>query len=238
MLRLSRAALAIVVLAASAVAAGAQQPLQLEIRNGQVTLEAQNIPLRAILTEWARVGGTSVIGAERLAGPPVTVELTRVPERQALEILLRNTSGYMLALRPAGIQGASAYNRILIMPPSTAPRALSTPAVAAAPRLPVPEPDDADEEPQDVTLQGPVAAPRPGAPVRLPTVSGQNTPVVITQPPAPLPVPEAGTPGSSSPGVVVISPSNPFGMPAGSSAQPGTISPVPPAPPQPRTDPD
>ena len=205
-------------------AAAAQAPLSLQIHDGQVTINAQNVPLRTILTEWARVGGTNVVGAERVTGAPVTVELTGVPERQALEILLRNVSGYMIAMRPAGSRGASAFNRILIMPPSAAPRALPPQPAGAALRgapapVPVPTPDADDDTPQD-TGEGQA---RPAPPVRLPTVNGPNLPT-----PAPLPVPETTPPvPQPTPGSVVVTPNNPFGLPAGSSSRPGTITPVP-----------
>jgi hypothetical protein len=213
MLRLSRFVLGLSVLAFGATTAVAQQPVALDMRDGLVTIKADNVPLRAILTEWARVGGTNVVGADRIVGAPVTIEMTNVPEHQVLEVLLRNTSGYMLATRPAGVPGASAYNRILIMPPSTAPRALPVQAVAPS-RLALPDDDNQDDGPPNVQ--------RPGTPVRLPTVSGAPTP-------PPLPVPETPepvvSPGSAP--AVIVTPSNPFGLPVGSSSQPGVIVPVP-----------
>jgi hypothetical protein len=201
---------------------GAQQGLVLEIQSGTVTLKAQNVPLRTILTEWARVGGTNVIGADRIAGTPITIELTGVSERQALDILLRNSSGYMLGLRPAGVEGVSAYNRILIMPPSTAPRALPvanpTAGLNRVQVLPPESPDDGnDDGPGGV---GPV--------VRMPTVTGQNVPF----PPSALPVPDADGPVARPQPGVVVTPLNPFGLPPGSSSTPGVVSPPPPQAPQ------
>ncbi|MEQ1758278.1 MAG: hypothetical protein ABL986_08170 [Vicinamibacterales bacterium] len=230
MMRVSRLALGFALPLVFASLSAAQDPLLLQIRNGQVTLKAQNVTLRTILTEWARVGGTNIVGADRAGGAPVTIELTEVPERQALDVLLRNVSGYMLAMRPTGVQGVSAYNRILIMPPSAAPRALPPQAAAVAPRFQQANPtDDADDIPPDVVLEGPGGG-RPGQPVRLPNVTGGP-------PPAPLPVPETSGPEpSQTPGVVVVGPGNPFGVPAGSSSQPGVISPAP-APTLPRPEP-
>src|SRR5687768_2788930 len=97
------------------------QAVTLRFHDGLVTLRAQNAPLRAILAEWARLGGTTVVNAERVAGGPLTLELNGVPEAQALGILLRNVSGYMAATRAAGTPGASLYDRILILPTSSAP---------------------------------------------------------------------------------------------------------------------
>jgi|CXWL01.1.fsa_nt_gi hypothetical protein len=224
MLRVSHLVFGFVLLVASAGIVAAQEPLALEIRDGQVTIKAQNVPLRTILTEWARIGGTSVVGAERVSAAPVTIELTEVPERQALDVLLRNVSGYLLALRPTGAQGVSAYNRILIMPPSAAPRALPQPAAGIAPRLPQTNVDtDDDDDPPEPVFEGPAGPPRPAGPaLRLPNVTGQN---VAT--PARLPVPDTAAPVPPQPAGVVVTPGNPFGVPAGSSTRPGTITPTP-----------
>jgi hypothetical protein len=101
--------------------------LTLTMNQGSVTVVAERVSLKQILAEWARVGKTTIVGAERLSGPPLTLHLENVPERQALETLLRSAAGYMAAprLQPAA-PGASLYDRILILPTSTAP------AVAAA----------------------------------------------------------------------------------------------------------
>lgn len=111
-------------------APSAAQQLTLQIQDGLVTLDASNVPPRQILAEWARVGGTKVVGAEKIVGSPVTLKLARMPERRALDIILANVAGYMAAERQAaGPAGASAYDRILILASSTAPA-----QAAAAPR--------------------------------------------------------------------------------------------------------
>lgn len=115
--------------------AGVEQPVQLQFQGGLVTLRAQNAPLRTILAEWARLGGATIVNGDRVAGPPVTLELVGVPERQALDVVLRSVAGYMLAPRRAGAGGASAFDRIMILPTSVAPRnPPPTPAAATAPR--------------------------------------------------------------------------------------------------------
>jgi hypothetical protein len=231
MLRVTRLVFALVLFAG---VAGAQEPLSLQIRAGKVTIKAQNVPLRTILTEWARVGGANVVGADRVAGAPVTIELTDVPERQALDVLLRGVSGYMLALRPAGTSGASTFNRILIMPPSAAPRALPPQAGGVPTRVtPVNAPDnDNDAFPEGVP-EAPPGPARPGGPgVRFPNVVGQNTPT-----PAPLPGTETASPVPATPPAIVVTPGNPFGVPVGSSSRPGVVAPVAPQPqPGPRPD--
>lgn len=98
------------------------QQLKLEINDGRVTLEAQNTSVRQILAEWSRVGGAKIVNAEKVTGAPVTLQLRGVPERQALDTILRGVSGYMLAARRDGNTGVSAFDRILILPTSSAPR--------------------------------------------------------------------------------------------------------------------
>jgi hypothetical protein len=116
---------------ASALPAGAQQ-LKLDIKDGRVTLEATSVPVRQILTEWARIGGTKVIGGDKVAGAPMTLKLVNVTEQQALDILLRNVAGFMAAPRLASAApGASRFDRILIMATSSA-----APSVASRPNAP------------------------------------------------------------------------------------------------------
>ena len=100
--------------------ASAQQ-LTLTFHEGRVTLDAAAVPVRTILSEWGRLGGTKVVGAERIAGAPLTIHLENVTEAQAFEVVLRNVAGYMAAPRSAAAAvGASSYDRILVMPTSAA----------------------------------------------------------------------------------------------------------------------
>ena len=210
----------------------AQQPLRLSITSGRVTLHAQNVPVRMILDEWARLGGARVINGERITSPPVTLDLENVPERQALDIILRGVSGYMLAARTTGAAGASMYDRIVILPTSVAPRnSPPTAPVFNAPQAGVPRPalvrpgivpgtddDQADDNNDGVPLARPVPIPRPvvgpnGVPIGAPVI-----------PPAPV-LPDAQQ--QQVPPPVTTSPSNPFGLPAGSSTRPGVITPAP-----------
>ena len=69
------------------------QHLQLQMQNGLVTLDAQNVSVRQILAEWARVGGARIVNGEKVMGAPVTLQLNGVPERQALDTILRGVSG-------------------------------------------------------------------------------------------------------------------------------------------------
>jgi len=103
----------------AAAPAGAQQ-LKLVFNAGRVSVDAAAVPVRTILNEWAKLGGTKIVGAERIAGAPLTLKLDDVPESHALEIILRSVAGYMAAPRGA-MPGASMYDRILVMATSSGP---------------------------------------------------------------------------------------------------------------------
>jgi hypothetical protein len=227
-----------VVLIGCAALVRAQQPLRLQIAAGRVTLHAQNVPVRTILTEWARLGGAKIVNGDRVVGAPLTLDLENVPERQALDIILRGVSGYMLAAREPGAAGASMYDRIMILPTSAAPR---TPApTTPGPILPnapglgrpigpprVPGDQDDNDGPNGVAGNDDgVPVPRPVALRPTPNPTGFNS----------VPLPPIGTPEETPPKTapgVVSTPANPFGVPPGSSTMPGVIAPPPPASPPP-----
>ncbi len=116
-----------------AAPAGAQQ-LKVSFDNGLVSVDATAVPVRQILNEWAKQGGTKVVGVERITGAPLTIKLIDVPESRALEVILRSVAGYMAAPRASGT-GASMYDRILVMATSAAPAAAAA-AAAARPTAP------------------------------------------------------------------------------------------------------
>jgi len=235
-LRVFSAAVLFSVLAAPAGAQG----VKLQFNAGQVSLSAQNAPIRVILQEWARLGGATIINGDRVAGPPVTLELTGVPERQALDVVLRSVAGYIVAPRRAGSPGASAFDRIMILPTSVAPRTPAAPAAAA--RGPITRPGVVAQlpAPTDNGVEPGVDA---GDPLEEPSqlIQGRDPRVVrppfVMRPPAPEPaetddgVDEAEN-ENAAPAGVKPTPTNPFGVPAGSSATPGVISPAPPLTPQ------
>ena len=106
--------------------------VQLTIRDGLVTLEAKDATLREILAEWARVGQTRVVNGESVAGGPLTLQLTDVPERRALDTLLRSAAGFIAAPRPVLQPSLSTYDRIVLMP-GVRPAAVPGAAQAASP---------------------------------------------------------------------------------------------------------
>jgi hypothetical protein len=86
------------------------------IRDGRVTLVARDATLRQILAEWARVGQTRIVNLERVPGGPVSIDLTDVPESQALRIVLRSLGGFMAAPRAVPDVTLSRFDRIVVMP--------------------------------------------------------------------------------------------------------------------------
>jgi hypothetical protein len=216
-----------VVFICGGIAVGAR-PAAAEVRvtmdAGRVTLSAKNATIGQILAEWAKVGQTKIVNGERVGGGPMTLELTNVPEVEALEILLRSAGGYVLAPRQANTANASRYDRILILPPSTTP---AGPARVAGTPVQRPQPRAVPPPPPGLTLQQPSADDN-DEPAERPTVQNGRTPVFNTfpqaapqraDPPAPAaPATSVTAPvGVSVPGMVVPTP-----QPAG---QPGVATP-------------
>ena len=203
----------------------AGQSVKVSFNGGKVDLSAENATVRAILNEWARVGGTRVVNAERVAGPPITVEFKGAYEQQALESLLRGVSGYLVGQRvTAGSATSSGFDRIVILATSTAPRpAAVTPAVSRPPgpqplrRLPTPsfelqDEPDADDPNVGAAVAG-AAGPRPETPADLRRRLGQLL--------------EADDDDNDNePPPATSTPANPFGVTTG-AARPGVIMPVP-----------
>jgi hypothetical protein len=148
----------------------ASAEVQLTLRDGRVSIKATNATVREILAEWAKVGQSRIVNADRIVGAPLTLELSNVTEGQALDVLLRSVASYMAAPRPTAIANASQFDRILILPTSTPPR--TTAAAPTPPPFPQPQfnppPDDQDDQrPQPATgPRGPVfnTFPQPGQP--------------------------------------------------------------------------
>jgi hypothetical protein len=217
---------------AAAVTAQAQT-VKVEFLMGKVNLTAQNASVRTIINEWARVGGARVVNPERLSAVPVTLQLTGVPERQALDILLRDVGGYMLGPRQTElVPGVSAFDRLMVVTATAGPAprpapagsfnqvqrpATQSPPFRRPPAAAPPEPEGESE---------PISEPQPDEPGQGGVPNRQNVRPAVMPPlpqaevPPPTPAP-APTPG------------NPFG--AQGVSRPGIITPVPqPTPPQQR----
>jgi hypothetical protein len=162
----------------AALALGVSRPvaageLKLSMQNGRVTIVADNVPLRQILQEWARVGQTKIVNADKMSGPNITLQLTDAPERDALDILLRSASGYIAAPRAVPVANAAYYDRVTIMASSRAPAVtasqMNPPTFQRQPVQPI---DDTDEpinvnmppqpQPNPVVGQFPGMPPQPG----------------------------------------------------------------------------
>ena len=217
--------------------------LTLSIRDGVVSIDAQDVTLRQILTEWARIGKTRIINVERITGGPMTVKFDGVPEKQALDIVLRSIPGYMALPRATQVADASLYDRILIMATTTAVAA-SRPQQPAPgfpgmqsgmsggpggtftqlrPNAPAPLSPGVLPEQPNVGEQADDPAMAAAAAAGLIPVPGFNPgPTSLA---APLMAPGAQRPAATPPGVGA--PTNPFNVPVG-TAQP-TLAPPPPA---------
>jgi hypothetical protein len=145
MLKSMLPAVAVVALAASSAAAQTATPgVSLTIRDGRVTLKAEQASLRQILAEWERQGQVRVVGADKLVGAPVTLTLVDMPEKQALEIVMRGVPGYMAIDRVAQADtpaGPSRFDRLVVMaraatPVAAGPASLSGPRGMPAPAQP------------------------------------------------------------------------------------------------------
>ena len=216
--------------------AAAFADVRLTIQNGQVTLVAKDATVRQILTEWARVGQTKIVNVERIPGGPLTLEFQNMPEEQALDVLLRSVSGYMVAPRAQDVATLSRFDRIIVMPTSVAPRA---PVMAAAPASPVfqqPQfaqpPQPADDEPDDPVPNA--AAQNPRGPVfnafpppQVVNPQGGSSAVPGFTPPTPVVAPGQQRPAGASFGAF---PGGPGAQATAGVAVPGTIV-QPPAPP-------
>ena len=121
------------------------------MQDGRVTLIADNVPLRQILQEWARVGQTKIVNAEKMNGPNLTIQLVNMPERDALDILLRSAAGYIAAPRPVALPGAAIFDRVTIMATSRAPAATASAAPPPTFQRP-PQPIDDGDEPINVAM--------------------------------------------------------------------------------------
>lgn len=213
-----------------AAAGTAHADVRLTMHDGLVTIVAKDATVRQILAEWARVGQATIVNADRIAGGPVSFEFTDVPEKQALDIILRSINGYFVAPRPTVVPNAARFDRIVVLPAAAQPRVLT----ASAPPPPLPQPNrfqlppapDADDPitsaVNDPSLRVPVVnqfnppyPPPPGAPD-----SGRAAPATFAAPTAPV--------GTSAPGMVLQPPPPQPGQPQMPGAPP-PVSGVPPA---------
>jgi hypothetical protein len=203
-------ALSAVFLAASVSSATAE--VQISLENGRVTLTATNATVREILAEWARVGGTTVVNAERIPGGPLTLQLTGMPEHEALDLLLRSVTGYVAAPRPQPAANLSRYDRILVLATPAMARTPVTASSAPAPvfQQPAFDPQSGLDDSDPSVVQAPRGPLFPTAPRVVIDDQGD------VPPPEPIVVP-----GVQRPQV----PGDAFAAPTGTFAAPATTQP-------------
>jgi hypothetical protein len=168
--------------------------LKLTMQNGRVTIIADNVPLRQILQEWARVGQTKIVNVDKMNGPAISLQLINAPERDALDILLRSASGYIAAPRPVQIANAAFYDRVTIMATSRPPAATATQMAPPTFQRPPVAVDDSDE-PINVAMPPPQGNPVVGQfPGQYPGQVGQFPGMPQQQPGLMPPMMQPGAP--------------------------------------------
>ena len=166
MQKIFRSVLAVACLGLTAGTALAGE-VKVTLNQGLVTIIAEDAPISRILAEWARVGQTKIVNGEKMM-QVVSLQLVDMPERKALDIILRSASGYMAAERQTPVAGGSAFDRIMILPYSRPPAASSLPATGSAPapfqqQQPRPMQIDPDDQPHTTPVMPPGMGPGPNA---------------------------------------------------------------------------
>ena len=161
----------------------AHADIQFSIRDGRVVLVASDATIADIMAEWAKIGHTKIVNADKLPKDVVTLELRNVSERQVLDILLRTTSGFIAALRDIGDPNASLFDRIIIMPPSVAPPPTVNASVAPQnprPRAPAMPVQEEPPPPQLQAAEDPTPPDDVPPPVMVESVLPQGPPAAFT----------------------------------------------------------
>lgn len=139
-------------LAAGEVAA---QKLSLRVEQGLVTLDADNVTVDEILARWSTVTGLNVVSKNgRGSDMPVTLRVAGMSEREALALVLRDLSGYIMGERRDPLTGLVTIDRLMILPDSAAqasplpPARVPAPPIRRAPvfEIQVPSPPASDDD--------------------------------------------------------------------------------------------
>jgi hypothetical protein len=121
----------------SSLTMGAAPAVRLTFKDGLIWLSANDATAAQILAEWSRVGGTTIVNAERISGPPLKLELNGVLEMEALEILLRPAGGFIAAARVSppsrDVSQLSGVEQITLLPANARPMIPAPPAGTAPP---------------------------------------------------------------------------------------------------------
>ena len=189
-------------------------PVSADVRvsfaNGRVTVIAENATVREILQEWARVGGSTFVDADKIpALERLTIRLENQTELDAIDVLLRSVAGYMVTPADADSTVVSSVARVFILPTSKPVAYIPPPDAdieagddAAPARVTVMPPRPDDDGPVRVQTPPAIAAPASASP------AGQASPLLNNTSTQAAPGPN-GAVTSSRPGVVINSPSGP-----------------------------
>lgn len=194
-----------------------EQTLSLRIQDGRATLDARDVTVKQILDEWARQTGAIVVGGDSgVSSERVTLYLAAVPERAALDLVLRQMSGYILA--EGRVNGsAPTIGRIFIMP-----RTPTAQGQSVAPSLLSPLVAERDVADPLVVVDQALGMPQAGlaGPEQelVDIAEGLRDQPTDSQP---------QTKGREAAKALPVTPARPFGV-SGSSVRPGIVSPVPP----------
>ena len=97
------------------------QTLSLRLDDGAVTLHATNVTVDEILARWSEKTGLTVVSQNgHGSNVPVTLDLSGVTEREALRLVLRDLSGYIMGESRDPQTGAVRIDRLVILPDSAA----------------------------------------------------------------------------------------------------------------------
>jgi hypothetical protein len=140
-------ALVVMLAVAGALASASEassQSLTLHIEKGLVTLEAENVTVDEVLTRWSRITRLNVVSKTGTGSDiPLSLHLSGVPEREAMALLLKGLSGYIMGERIDPVTGLPTIDRLLILTQSAG----LAPAFVPAPHAPDPEPEIDQTEP-------------------------------------------------------------------------------------------
>ena len=217
----------------------AAQKLSLRIDKGLVTLDADNVTVDEVLARWVDTTGLNLISKSGQGSDiPVSLHLEGVPERQALAMVLRDLSGYIMGERRDPLSGIVTIDRLMILPqsaaqpnavPAVAPRRPFT-AARVATELALPQPlPVVDETPVELAPApngAPAASGAPGS-FSLGTDDGADTAATLQILDEQI---RMLRPQTSAPAAPTPAPGNPFGTSQG-AARPGEMTPAPVAPP-------
>ena len=128
------------------------QTLSLKVDDGVVTLQATDVTVDDILARWSKITGLTVVSQDgRGSRVPVTLHVSGVSEREALGLVLRDLSGYIMGERQDPQTGAIRIDRLVILTDSAAkPSDAGPPARRQPPPAAQAPPDQGEDVPREL----------------------------------------------------------------------------------------